>query len=321
MHGTPTTSKSRVFGRDSSGSGGGLSTGTIVIIAVVCGCVVILALTLFLWRLLARCCRSKESAPLPPVQDLAHHRREQQRTAFANGLGASSRPVTWVDSLGPSRARTPYTSSAVSLLTNPENNASVYTDDMMTTESSLPSPDGDNKLYPPNPSFYRSSDASSSRNTLNDNASSSHSSFVSPSPPMPISESPSSASQATSHSRTQSRQASITHPPSSRSRSRIPSRGRPLSQASDSPTSHSGFTVRSSSTFRGGAPHRSGSVQIVLPTPLGPQPLYAGEGHALYHNPQVSRSSVFADQWLTSNNGTQNSSAEPTRKYFFVVLR
>lgn len=311
MHGTPTSPKFRVFGRDDSGRGG-LSTGTVIIIAVVCGCVAILALALFLWRLLARCCRPKERAPLPPVQDLAHHRREQQRAAFANGLSAPSRPVTWVDSLGPSR--TPHTGSAVSLLTNPENNPSVYTDDMMTTESTLPSPDGDNKLYPPNPSFYRNSDASSSRNTFNDNASSSHSSLVNvPSlPSMPISDTASAASHAVSHSRSQSRQTSVSQPPSTRSRSRVPSRGRPLSQVSDSPTSHSGFTMRSSSTFRGEPPHRSGSVQIILPAPLGPQPLYAGESHSLYHNPQVSRSSVFADQWVS--NGARSSSAEPSRK-------
>ncbi|KIP11512.1 hypothetical protein PHLGIDRAFT_27966 [Phlebiopsis gigantea 11061_1 CR5-6] len=310
MNGAPTSSKFRVFGRDDGGSGGGggLSTSTIIIIAVVCGCVAILVLTLFLWRLLARCCRRQEAAvPLPPVQELAHHRRDQQRAAFSSTLAAPSRPGTWADG----SIRTPYSGSAVSLLTNPEKVSSIYTDEMATTESVFPSPDGESRLYPPNPSFYRSSDASSSHNTLPDNASSSHCSLVSPSLSAPVSENVSATSHVTAHSRSQSKQVSVTRPPSTRSR-QVPSRGRSLSQVSDSPTAYSGFTTRSSSVLRGGPPHRSGSTQIVLPAPLGPQSMYPGEGQAMYTNQQISRSSVFADQWLASSNEARNSSVEPS---------
>ena len=309
MHGTPTSSKFRVFGRDDGGNGG-LSTSTIIIIAVVCGCVAILALTLFLWRLLARCCRRTEAAvPLPPVQELAHHRRDQQRAAFASTLAAPSRPGTWADA----SLRT-YSGSAASLLTNPEKVSSIYTDEVATAESTLPSPDGEDRLYPPNPSFYRSPDASNSRNTLPDNASSSHSSLVSPSPSTPISENVSTTSHVTTHSRSQSRQVSVTRPSSTRSRSQVQSRGRPLSQASDSPTAHSGFTTRSSSVLRGGPPHRSSTMQIVLPAPLGAQSMYPGEAQTLYANQQISRSSVFADPWLASSNEARNSSIDPSCK-------
>lgn len=216
MNDTPNSVKFRLVARDDGG--GGLSTGTIIVIAVVCGCVAILVLTLFLWRLLARCCRTKESAPLPPVQELAHHRREQQRAAFPAEFAAPSRPTTWV---APSTG-TPFTGSSVSLLTNRDKNASAFTDEMGTAESSSPSPIDDNKLYPPNPSFYRSSDASSSRNTLDDNASSSQSSLrsaVSPSPTIPIPESGSHGSQShfSTMSRSQSGQGSLPCPTSSHS--------------------------------------------------------------------------------------------------------
>ena len=211
---------------------------------------------------------------------------------------------------------TPYTGSAVSLLTNPEKNLSVYTDDM-TAESALPSPE-DGTLYPPNPSFYRTgSDASSSHNTLAGSAAGSHSSLPSvashsPSPSAPISESPSSTSQLTTVSRSQSRHAS--RPTSSQSRSRVASasQSRRLSQISDAPTTGSGFTTRSASvSYRAGAPHRPGnSVQIVLPAPLA---VYVGDGQTMYSNPLMSRSSVFADPWLTANNSDRGSTyVEPT---------
>lgn len=311
MNGTPRSSKFRLLGRDGQG-GGGLSTGTIIVIAVVCGCVAILALTLFLWRLLVRCCRPRESAPLPPVQDLAHHRREQQRAAFHS---ASSRPTTWVGgSLRSAPSHTPYASSAVSLLTQ-EKNPSVYTDDMATAESALPSPDDESKLYPPNPSFYRAADGAPSRQTRADSASVSQSSLpsdagaLSPSDSResrPLSPSSSHTSPAASPARPQSRQPSLSRPPSSHSRAR-----RPLSQVSDSPTSRSGLTVRSASGLRGGAPHLSGAVQIVLPAPLGPQPPYALEGPlSMYSSQQPSRSSVFADQWIGVGGSPRNSTLD-----------
>lgn len=86
------------FVRRDADSGGKLSTSTIVIIAVVSGCVVVLVLALFAWRLLARSCRRSKKVPLPPVQDLAHH-REQQLSAFTD---RNARPTTWVDPPGSS---------------------------------------------------------------------------------------------------------------------------------------------------------------------------------------------------------------------------
>lgn len=313
MHDTLNSSKFRLTARDGgsgSGGGSGLSTGTIIVIAVVCCCVFLLALTLFLWRFLVRCCGTRESAPLPPVQGLAHHRREQQRV-FADGLTAGSRPVAWAEPPNHS----PYTGSAVSLLTNPEKNLSVYTDDM-TAESTVPSPSPDNdKLYPPNPSFYRASDASSSRNTLAESSVGSQSSLrsagspsSSPSPSAPLSETVSTMSQLANMSRSVS--GPVPRPPSAQSRPRVASasRARRFSQISDSPTTTSGFTTRSrSASYYGGPPHRPGnSVQIVLPAPLAPQAAY-GDGQPMYNIPQMSRSSVFADQWLNAGNSDRHS--------------
>ena len=311
MNDTPNSAKFHLVARDDGG--GGLSTGTIIVIAVVCGCVAILVLALFLWRLLLRCCRTKESAPLPPVQELAHHRREQHRAAFPTEFAAPSRPTTW--SVPPTG--TPYTGSSVSLLTSRDKNASTFADELGTTESYSPSPIDDNKLYPPNPSFYRSPDASSSRHTLDDNASSSQSSLrsaVSPSPTIPIPESGPNGSQSQFSiiAQSQSRPGSLSRPTSSYSRRFVSSaafRTRPLSQISDSPTTYSGFTVRSSSTVRG-APHRPGNnIQIVLPAPLAVNAL---EGDSvLYTHHQHSRSSMFADQWLsTSATNSQRTSVD-----------
>ncbi|GJE85948.1 hypothetical protein PsYK624_020280 [Phanerochaete sordida] len=103
----------------------------------------------------------------------------------------------------------------------------------------------------------------------------------------------------------------ISRPQSAQSRSRgaSASRGRRFSQISDSPTTGSGFTTRSrSASYYGGPPHRPGNnVQIILPAPLAPQAAYAGDAQAMYNIPQMSRSSVFADQWLTAGNNERNS--------------
>jgi hypothetical protein len=307
MNDTPKSAKFHIVVRDGSGNGGGgPSTGTVTAIAVACGCVAILILALFLWRLLMRCCRSKKSVPLPPVQELAHHRREQQHAAFPSGLDTLSRPETWV--VPP--AGTPYSGSSVSLLTGREKNMSIFTDDVATAESSSPSSNDDSKLYPPNPSFYRTSDGPNSHNTLPDNASSSQSSLpsaVSPSLAMPTSE---NGSQPNLVTPAQSRLASGPRPRSSHSQSRVTSasRGRPLSQISDSPTTYSGFTTRSSSVVRG-APHRPGnSMQIILPAPLATQVSNGTED--MYSHYRHSRSSVFADRWLTPNTSNQNNPEE-----------
>ncbi|EKM60896.1 uncharacterized protein PHACADRAFT_190023 [Phanerochaete carnosa HHB-10118-sp] len=169
----------------------------------------------------------------------------------------------------------------------------------------MPSQEDGGKLYPPNPSFYRASDASSSRNTLAESASGSQSSL-----PSATSLSPSPISESTGRPRS----GQMSRPPSSHSRPRVPSasRGQRLSQISDSPTSGSGFTGRSVATsHHGGPPHRPGSsVQIVLPAPLASQAVYAREGQPMYNNPLLARSSVYADQWLTANGSDGCSTSD-----------
>jgi len=303
----------RILPRD--GGGGTLSTSTIVIIAVVCGCVLLLVLSLFLWRLLVRFFKPKTSAPLPPKQDLAHH-REQQLAAFS-----ASRPTTaWLgdtfslggrgDSLGP-------TSSNISLLTGtPERKASYYMDDVATAESTseLPSPlsNEDLVLAAPNPTFVLPDSAHTSLTSMT-SSSSGISPVADPSSTIPPSDTASSHSYVTaggSHlfvsrgsnppsptpaRRSQSNPRSLSHP-----------RSRPVSTSSFSGTTHSVFTQRSGSVLRG-VPHAPYSgVQIVLPTPLAPQvhpymqPLVEGSTTSLRleNFPDSGRSSTFVDQWI-----------------------
>lgn len=299
----------RIVPRDGQ-TGGKLSTSTIVTIAVVCGCVVILVLALFLWRLLARLCKRKESAPLPPRQDLAHH-REQQLAAFS-----ASRPTTtWLgdtfslggrgNSLGPA-------SSNTSLL--PERKASYYLDDVGTAESTseLPSPlsNEDLMLTVPGPTFTLSDSAHTSMTSMASSTGSippvvDPSSFTNPTDTMSSTSHnpPPSSSQiltdrglgSPSARRSRSNPRSLSHP-----------RSRPVSMSSFSGTTHSVFTQRSGSVIRG-APHAPYSgVQIVLPAPLAPQvypymqPLAEGSTTSLRLDglPDTGRSSTFVDQWI-----------------------
>ncbi|KAI0343889.1 hypothetical protein BDW22DRAFT_1427557 [Trametopsis cervina] len=285
--------------RSSSGGAGGLSTDTIIIISVVCGCVVILAFTLFLWRLLARCFKPARSNPLPPVQDLAH-RREQQLAAFT-----ASRQSQWLDPSGSAlTAHASFqTGSSVSLLPNQEKNASTYTDDGTTAESSMHSPvtmEMDPALQPPNPMFYPpATSATSSPHISMISTDSSYSTLprtgVSPSPSKQPSEAEAFSTSQLSveggvvpqvYPRPQTRTPS-------RSNMRSLSRGRPQSQISVG-TSYSGHTMRSSSVR--GAPHKPYSgVQIVLPAPLASD-VPTHQRVSTYELP--SRNSMFVDQWV-----------------------
>lgn len=305
----------RVFSRDNGGSEG-LSTDTIIIIAVVCGCVVVLALSLFMWRALKRCCSRSDSAPLPPVQGLAHHRR----AVLAEHYSVSSRPATWLDASAdsfPPMPRQRSFNSAASLL--PEKNPSLYTDDLGTAESSHSSPVnlGDPaKLYPPNRVFYGSTDGGDHSPAASQN------SLPSGSPsPVPFSEESSSishdAGSPDSHGMTRS-QSSLSRPHSTRSRSQV-RLARRLSQIS-SGTGHTTQTRRSTSTVRG-APHLT-NMQIVLPAPLGPQPIYPGHSTTA----QISRKSSasgFADQWITNSNNSGTAIApvpDLPRTFLTVIL-
>jgi len=314
----------RIVPRD--GQNGSLSTSTIIIIAVVCGCVLILVLSLFLWRLLIRYLKPKNSVPLPPKQDLAHH-REQQLAAFE-----ASRPTTsWLGdtfslsgrggSIGP-------TSSNVSLLTaTPERKASYYLDDANTAESTseLPSPlsNEDFILHAPNRTFVVSSSPHTSMTSMASIPEVAGPTTDYSSPTLSPSDTTSSHSHVTPMA---SRQFSMhrgsnspSPTPARRSQSNTRSlsrpRSRPTSMASFAPTAHSGHTQRSASTLRG-APHGPfSSVQIVLPTPLAPQLFPYGhppaEGTAIGPSEEMlpTRSSVFVDQWI--NVGSSQSSNQP----------
>ena len=226
-------STQRLHTRNDSDGKGGLSTSSIIAIAVVCGCVGVLVLTLFLWRLLVRCCKPKKSAPLPPIQDLAH-RRKQQSTAFT-----ASRQTQWLD---PSMAAlhttgSYHSGSSVSLLRTVEKDASGYIDDAATAESSANSPvtlDEEPSLQPPNPMFYPPSSANSSPHTSMIGSESVDSglprSFASPSPAQPPSEAH-STSQISLESSSTSR-AAVRSRNGTPSRIR-PSRSPPLSQMSE----------------------------------------------------------------------------------------
>lgn len=302
--------------RAGDGGGGGLSTQTIIIISVVCGSVAILALSLFLWRYLTRCCRSRKSAPLPPAQDLAHRREHQLASAFTDRYNTTARRETWLDVS--THAALSQTGSSVSLLTAPEKNISIYTDDATTIDSTSVSPvnmDAGDELYPPNPMFYPPPPGSSPHVSMISTASgsSSYSSLpgthsASPSPSTAPSDVASLSMSAESGTPLrQSRSQAQTRIGSSHNNSRASSKGpgRPQSQLSLR-TSHSGHTMRSTSTR--GAPHRPYSnVQIVLPTPLGTQATPHVQQQQQYgsrmsaYGPS-SRQSVFADQWVLAGS-------------------
>lgn len=161
MHVPASLPARRLYARNDNDGKSGLSTSSIIAIAVVCGCVGILIFTLFLWRLLVRCCKPKKSAPLPPVQDLAH-RRQQQSAAFT-----ASRQTQWLEpSKGSLHANDSFkTGSSISLLRTSEKNGSGYIDDSVTAESSVHSPvssEDEPPLQPPNPMFYPPATANSS---------------------------------------------------------------------------------------------------------------------------------------------------------------
>ncbi|KAI0085646.1 hypothetical protein BDY19DRAFT_964936 [Irpex rosettiformis] len=307
-----------LYTRNNGDGKGGLSTSSIIAIAVVCGCVGILVFTLFLWRLLLRCCRPKKSAPLPPIQDLAH-RRQQQSAAFT-----ASRQTQWLE---PSMTALDTTGSfksgsSISLLRSTEKNASGYIDDATTAESSAHSPvtlDQESPLQPPNPMFYPPITANSSPHASMISAASSDNelsrTLASPSPIQQPSEAH-STSQISLESGSTSRAA--VRPRNSTPRMKQSSRGRPLSQVSAG-TSYSGHTMRSASVGRG-APHKPFSgVQIVLPAPLAPEAANVQRRASSYG--LSSRSSTFVDQWIavgsssttTGDTGRSRKSSSASR--------
>lgn len=326
----PASNTTRIFQRD--GDGGGLSTGDIIGIAVACGSVAILVLALFLWRLLARCCRRKPPAPLPPVQDLAHRREQQLAILEAN------RSTIWLDDSVNSRRSKRFlnsTASDVSLISGmPERKNSFYTDEGTTVESSttFPSPlsTNDMSLPPPNPMFLNGASPHNSMTSMASSNGSGEVASADATPPeigSPVSEAPSDHGSLSATPRQRPQPSYSSGSPHARSVSRSASRqrSRPTSMVSLAATSYSGHTVhtmqtvRSTSTVIHGAPHGPYSnVQIVLPAPLAPevypymQPLAEGSVSSFNIAAQTpSRSSVFADPWVSVGNASTRRTPPP----------
>ncbi|KAH9855445.1 hypothetical protein C2E23DRAFT_893370 [Lenzites betulinus] len=302
----------RELARREADSGGKLSKSTIIIIAVVCGSVVLLAFALFIWRNLALSCRRSRNVPLPPVQDLAHH-REQQLAAFADR--ASTHPATWADVPHPRVYSAHFlsaTASNSSLIrgsadfTNqsrsPTRENSWAVEDATSAESSpspYPTPLSADDLRAPNPSYY----------TVGINPHNSMASVASGSSEggEALTTSPSEFAPSIESSASLVRNAVAPARPRPPRNSR--SRSRPFSVVS-SATTHSVQTTHSISAFRGPAHSIHSNIQIVLPAPLAPE-LYPNA------NPTDDRISIFGGTARSSSfyggggEGDRRSVADP----------
>nr|VWP00608.1 Autophagy protein 16 [Ganoderma boninense] len=296
----------------------GLSSSTIITIAVVAASVVILAFALFAWRFFARQFR-RSRVPLPPVQDLAHH-REHQAVSFAD---RSARPTTWVDPL--SQKPRIYSShflsvsgSSASLIRNspdftpsrgPTRENSWIVEDATSSESSpLPTPLMANDLLPPNPSFLPGKknllgSMNSVASTSDDGISEAHGY-----PALGVPTSPSDATHSAESSMSSPLPPARPRPPR-QSRSRT----RPMSIISSSGTVNSIHSV--ANTLRGPAHSIHSSVQIVLPAPLAPQ-LYSPPEELVEGVPRTVRRSAslysstgdrksVVDQWVMVGSRSQ----------------
>ncbi|RPD63143.1 hypothetical protein L227DRAFT_572982 [Lentinus tigrinus ALCF2SS1-6] len=318
------------FVRRDADSGGKLSKSTIIVIAVLCSCVVVLVFALFAWRLLARSFRRSKKVPLPPVQDLAHH-REQQLAAFSD---RNARPTTWLDSAGPSihqphprlysshflsasassaslirHGSSPDVASTVSRGPTREN--SWTGEDATSAESSpYPTPLSTEELMPPNPSFLPVVGANP-HTSMTSVASSSSDAISDANAAMPASPSEQNHSAESSASLANS-------PYGSPARARPPrasrSRSRPMSMVS-SHTSHSLQTSHSVNTLRGPAHSIHSNIQIVLPAPLAPELYPQPQPHPLADAGGFERTSSFygggdrrsaADPWLFAGSRPQS---------------
>ena len=327
------------FVRRDADSVGKLSTSTIVIIAVVSGCVVVLVLALFAWRLLARSCRRSKKVPLPPVQDLAHH-REQQLSAFTD---RNARPTTWVDPPG-SSIHQPHprlysshflsaSASSASLIRHgsspdfastasrgPTRENSWGVEDATSAESS-PYPLSTEELMPPNPSFLPVVGANP-HTSMTSVASSSSDAISDANAALPTS--PSEQTHSVESSVSLANNANSNSPYGSPVRARPPrasrSRSRPMSIVSSN-TNHSLQTSHSINTLRGPAHSIHSNIQIVLPAPLAPE-LYPQAEAQMQAHPLADagglgfeRMSSFygggdrrsvADQWLLAGSRPQS---------------
>ncbi|KAI0036646.1 hypothetical protein K488DRAFT_81888 [Vararia minispora EC-137] len=206
---------------------------TSTIIVIVCAGIVGILLVLIFFRLLSRSSARSRSAPLPPRQELAHHREHQLAQITEDRLPRKhTQPNTWLHA-DPSIA----SSSTASLLPPVHSVGTSFTASSEQDSASLNPP----------PSAFHSRPGSSTLSSLG-----SYSADASPIPPSRISSSLASSSLDASRARRISR---VSAP-----------------ALSSSHTSHRFSTHRSPSSRINGMPHGSNSgVQIVLPTPLAPQ--------------------------------------------------
>ncbi|KAF9499869.1 hypothetical protein BDN71DRAFT_1441486 [Pleurotus eryngii] len=274
---------------------------TTIIIAVCVGvgtAVILLFIIRVIYRMHAR--RPSNTAPLPPVQPLAHdrERRLAQLDAWRDSSYPLAVPVTFSSAVGGSKTSL-LTKEAESGFQEPSRHASFIhseqgVDDITVLVSTRPM---DPSLPLPNPSFHHDSASSSSLGL----GSESDLGSGSPTPPL---------TPSLSH-------ASFVQPPNSGSRSGSPStppptrttsRRRPVSSVSAA----SIRTTRSTRNTIRGTPHSPHSnVQIILPAPLAPEVFHYAtndDGRRSIHSDPSNhiRRMSLADKWAP---GSLNAAA------------
>ncbi|KAK0465360.1 uncharacterized protein EV420DRAFT_1514005 [Desarmillaria tabescens] len=282
----------------------GISKQTIIIIAVCAavGGLILLAIVVRIIRS-AYARSAAQTAPLPPVQPLAHHREHQLAKFYRSN---TSRPSTTYESSNLTAPR-PFASDVSSVRTSkasllvpdspgpssPSRHASSLNACDMAEDISLNNAPMD--LDVPNPSFQVSTRASSSTIGSSEN---SHTP-----PETPALQSSGSMSRLP-HSQTRS--SSSARPPSAR-------RPRPLSLAS---STHTVASKSSRTNLRTGVPHGPhNQVQIVLPAPLAPS-IYPNDEITPYRHIDdggYSRLSVV-DQWAPRTYRSEGSLTGESRR-------
>ncbi|KAF4572716.1 hypothetical protein EYR36_007226 [Pleurotus pulmonarius] len=299
---------------------------TTIIIAVCVGVGTALVL-IFLIRVICRmhARRPSNTAPLPPVQPLAHdrERRLARLDAWRDSSYPLAIPVAFGSAVGGSKTSL-LTKEAESGYQEPSRHASLIhseqgVDDITVLASTRPM---DPSLPLPNPSFHHDSASSSSLGL----SSESDPGSGSPTPPLTPSLSRASFVQPSNPG---SRSGSPSTPPPTRTTSRR----RPVSSVSAT----SIRTTRSTRNTLRGTPHSPHSnVQIILPAPLAPElfPYVTNDDHSVYGRRSIHsdpsnhiRRMSLADKWAPgslnaaarqstiSNNGEQPpSTSRPPRR-------
>lgn len=242
------------------------TTVIIVVLCVLAGMSILFGLFRFLRHRLAR-----RSTPLPPVQPIAHHRK-QRLTEFA-GRPTMSSTYSLSSRLSPSIELSPAASDPSFLTSKYDqtfySQSSLYLADKSDGQAAPPSPANDEEVLPmPNPAFNHARRFSSSS-----------SGSVSSTPP---------AASVSSHSPSQ---ATLIHP---------------YSRHTGPALAASSASIRSRSSGRStivGAPHGPFSqVRLVLPAPLAPSlhPYLSGSDVSrLGVNAETSMRPTMVDMWAS----------------------